>query len=46
MPMHGFTDNYIRVELNHDDSLDNHVVKVKLGDFNDDETSLKAEILY
>lgn len=45
MPMHGFTDNYIRVELNHDDSLDNHVVKVRLGDFNDDETSLKAEIL-
>lgn len=46
MPMHGFTDNYIRVELNHEDSLDNHVIKVKLGDFNDDETSLKAEILY
>lgn len=24
MPMHGFTENYICVELEHDDSLDNH----------------------
>lgn len=43
--MHGFTKNYIRVELppSHDnDRLDNQLVKVKLGDFNHDKTALKA----
>lgn len=44
-PMHGFTKNYIRVELTHDDKLDNHLVKVRLGDFNGDETALKGTIL-
>ncbi len=44
-PMHGFTKNYIRVELAHDEKLDNHLVKVRLGDFNEDETSLKGTIL-
>ena len=34
MPMHGFTENYIRVELEHDDSLDNHLVQVRMGEFN------------
>ena len=38
--MHGFTKNYIRVELAHDEKLDNHLVKVRLGDFNEDGTSL------
>lgn len=46
MPMHGFTDNYIRVEVDADHSLDNHIVKVKLGDFNKDQTALKATIIY
>ena len=41
-PMHGFTDNYIRVELEHDDLLDNHLVHVVMGDFNEDGTSLKG----
>lgn len=44
-PMHGFTKNYIRVELAHDDKLDNHLVKVRLEDFNEDGTSLKGTIL-
>ena len=44
-PMHGFTKNYIRVELAHDEKLDNHLVKVRLGDFNEDGTSLKGTIL-
>lgn len=43
--MHGFTKNYIRVELPpspDNDRLDNQLVKVKLGDFNHDKTALKA----
>lgn len=44
-PMHGFTDNYIRVELEHDDALDNRLVRVRLGEFNEDGTSLKGIIL-
>ena len=44
-PMHGFTDNYIRIEIDNDDSLDNQLVKVKLIEFNEDRTALKAEIL-
>lgn len=43
--MHGFTKNYIRVELPpapENDKLDNQLVRVKLGDFNHDKTALKA----
>lgn len=45
MPMHGFTGNYIRVELEHDDSLDNHLVQVRMGEFNEDGTALKGELV-
>lgn len=45
MPMHGFTENYIRVELEHDDSLDNHLVQVRMGDFNEEGTALKGKLL-
>lgn len=45
MPMHGFTGNYIRVELEHDDSLDNHLVQVRMGGFNEDGTALKGELV-
>lgn len=45
MPMHGFTENYIRVELEHDDSLDNHLVQVRMGEFNEDDTALKGELV-
>ena len=45
--MHGFTRNYIRVELppaQASDVLDNQLVMVRLGDFNHDKTALKAII--
>ena len=45
--MHGFTRNYIRVELppsQASEELDNQLVKVRLGDFNHDMTALKAII--
>lgn len=45
MPMHGFTENYIRVELEHDDSLDNHLFQVRMGEFNEDGTALKGELV-
>lgn len=45
MPMHGFTENYIRVELEYDDSLDNHLVQVRMGEFNEDGTALKGELV-
>ena len=45
MPMHGFTDNYIRIETEHKDELDNCLVTVRLGDFNEDGTALKASLL-
>lgn len=47
MPMHGFTDNYIRVELppsKAKECYDNQLVSVTLGDFNVARTSLKAII--
>lgn len=43
--MHGFTDNYIRVEVDESASLDNHLVQVKLGGFNEDGTALKGTII-
>jgi len=45
--MHGFTKNYIRVELSAKDAdpaLDNQLVKVKLGELTRDQESLKAII--
>lgn len=43
--MHGFTENYIRVELPVDDAMDNSIVNVKLGDFNEQGTALTATLL-
>lgn len=43
--MHGFTANYIRVEVPHNDTLDNQVVSVRLGDFNEDGTALQGTLL-
>jgi MiaB-like protein len=45
--MHGFTDNYIRVELPPSlsrDAYDNEIMSVRLGGFNHDGTALKAEL--
>ena len=44
-PMHGFTDNYVRVELPYDLSLDNQLVRVRLGEFNEDGTALLGRII-
>lgn len=41
--MHGFTENYIRVEMPYDAALVNCAVRVKLGAFNLEKTALKAE---
>lgn len=44
-PMHGFTRNYIRVELDVNDTLDNEIVHVRLGAFNEDKTALKGTLI-
>ena len=44
-PMHGFTDNYVRVELPYDLSLDNKLVRVRMNGFNEDGTALLGTIL-
>ena len=44
-PMHGFTDNYVRVELPYDLSLDNQLVRVRMGEFNEDGTALLGTII-
>lgn len=41
--MHGFSENYIRVEVPYRKEWINKVVKVRLGNFNDDGTALKGE---
>lgn len=33
-PMHGFTDNYIRIEIPNTPNLDNEIISAKIGDFN------------
>lgn len=46
--MHGFTRNYIRVELPPKfvrDDLDNQIVSVRLGDFNHDGSALRCELI-
>ena len=44
--MHGFTKNYVRVELSPADAkaeYDNQLINVVLGDFNHDKSALKVE---
>ena len=46
--MHGFTKNYVRVELSPalaKEEYDNQLIKVRLGGFNHDKTALKAELI-
>ena len=45
MPAHGFTDNYIRVELDSGKVQDNSLVKVHLGGFNAAGDALTASII-
>lgn len=42
-PMHGFTPNYIRVEVPRNEALDNQLVTYRLGAWNDDRTALVGE---
>ena len=43
--MHGFTDNYIRVELPNREELNNQIVSVRLGGWNTKGDALKGELL-
>ena len=46
--MHGFTRNYVRVELAPQfakEEYDNQLLRVRLGDFNHDKSALKASLL-
>jgi threonylcarbamoyladenosine tRNA methylthiotransferase MtaB len=46
--MHGFTPNYIRVELaprEAKEEFDNQIMRVQLGDFNHDKTALRATLI-
>lgn len=45
MPAHGFTDNYIRVELDSAKVQENSILNVKLGGFNAAADSLTASLL-
>ncbi|MBE6288255.1 MAG: tRNA (N(6)-L-threonylcarbamoyladenosine(37)-C(2))-methylthiotransferase MtaB [Mediterranea massiliensis] len=44
-PMHGFTPNYIRVEVPRNDAFDNCLLHIRLGGFNEDGTALMGTIL-
>ncbi|MBR5891624.1 MAG: tRNA (N(6)-L-threonylcarbamoyladenosine(37)-C(2))-methylthiotransferase MtaB [Bacteroidaceae bacterium] len=46
MPMGGFTENYIRVEMPCDKNLINKTVRVRLGDFNDDKSALTIDEVF
>lgn len=42
--MHGFTENYIKVELPYDERLSNEVRSVRLGGWDEDRSALKGEL--
>ena len=44
-PYHGFTDNYIKVEVTDSSACDNMLVRVRLGEYNEAGTALQGEIL-
>ena len=41
-PMHGFTDNYIRVETKNHPELNNNIVDVRLGEMTENRDALEA----
>ena len=43
--MHGFTENYIKVEIPYDSSLVNETRQVTLGDWNENKTALVVKII-
>jgi threonylcarbamoyladenosine tRNA methylthiotransferase MtaB len=44
-PMHGFTENYIRMETGYDEALDNQIVTLWPDGFNEDKTALRGTII-
>ena len=42
--MHGFTENYIKVEFPFQNELVNETCRVKLGGWNEDKSALIAEL--
>ena len=44
-PMHGFTPNYIRVEVENRPELDNHIVPVRLGAMNEAGDALQGKLM-
>lgn len=44
--MHGFTENYIKVEMSYDNSLVNETRQVTLGGWNEDKTALLCGVKY
>lgn len=46
MPFHGFTENYIRIEIEDiDQKMNNHIVKVRLEELNKQKDALKATLI-
>lgn len=43
--MSGFTENYIKVEIPISEHMDNKIVRVKLGDFNEERSALCATLM-
>ena len=43
--MHGFTENYIKVEIPYDNSLVNETRRVTLTGWNEDRTALNCELV-
>ena len=43
--MHGFTENYIKVEIPYDSHLVNETRRVTLGTWNDDRSALRATLI-
>ena len=42
-PFHGFTDNYIKVEISDSAARDNELVRVRLGEYNEDGTPKRVD---
>jgi len=43
-PMHGFTDNYVKVEIPNTPELDNKIITVTLGEFNEAKDALTSKM--
>jgi hypothetical protein len=43
--MSGFTDNYLKIEIDAPQELDNHIVNVRLDSISDDNEHVKATLV-